>query len=148
MEKVEELYARLAYEARIYKNQLNLIKKEMEKLTLTAIDTSNAMQTIENLSKGDTLIPIGGNAYARGILSSTNVLLGIGSGYIIEVDKETALKKMKGREEATKEAMSKLSQEYSRIAAKLEAVSKQLQDIEVQIAAMQRGNESIKEDYI
>ncbi|MEM3422887.1 MAG: prefoldin subunit alpha [Candidatus Bilamarchaeaceae archaeon] len=148
MEKTEELYARLAYEVRMYKNQLNLLQKEIEKLTLTAIDANNAARTIESLEQGDTIIPIGGNAFAKGIISSTNILLGIGSGYLIEVDKETATKKMKQREEATKEAMSKLSQEYSRISAKFEAASRQLQEIEMQLMVKRRGEETTREDYL
>lgn len=148
MEKIEELYARLVYEVRLYKNQLNLIQKEIEKLTLAAIDISNAGRTIEALAPGDAIIPMGGGTFAKGILSNTNVLLSIGGGYLLEVDKEMAAKKMKQREQATKEAMSKLSQEHARISAKFEAASKQLQEIEMQLMIKQRGEESTKEDYL
>jgi len=148
MEKMEELYARLSYEARLYKNQLTLLQKEIEKLTLTSLDTSNALRTIQSLQQGDVLVPVGGGSFVKGIVTDNKVLLGIGSGYVIEVDKETAAKKIKEREDATKETINKIAQEYSKVLAKFEAVSKQLQDLETQIMLERRGKEVTREDYV
>jgi len=148
MEKTEELYAQLSYEVRLYKNQLALLQKEIEKLTLTTLDSTNASHTIESIEQGDVLVPIGSGSFVKGIITSKNVLLGIGGGYVIEVDKETAAGKIKQREAAAREAINRLSQEYSRIAAKLDGARKQLQEIEMQVIRKQRGEESVREDYV
>lgn len=148
MEKIEELYARLSYEVRLYKNQLALLQKEIEKLTLTTLDTSNAFHTIEALGEGDVLIPVGSGSFVKGIVTGRTVLLGIGAGYVMEVDRETAADRIKRREAAAREAISRLSQEYSKIAAKLEGARKQLQDMELQLMHRQRGEESTREDYV
>lgn len=148
MEKTEELYARLFYEIRLYKNQLALLQKEIEKLTLTSLDASNASHTVESIEHGDVLVPIGSGSFVKGIITSKNVLLGIGAGYVIEVDNETAAGTIRKREAAARDAINKLSQEYSAIAAKLEGARRQLQEIEMQIIRRQRGEESMREDYV
>lgn len=148
MEKTEELYARLSYEVRLYKNQLALLQKEIEKLTLTALDASNASHTVESIEHGDVLVPIGSGSFVKGIVTSQNILLGIGAGYVIEVDKETAVGRIRKREAAARDAINRLSQEYSAIAAKLEGAKRQLQEIEMQIIRRQRGEESMREDYV
>ena len=148
MDKLEQTYAKLAYEVRLYKNQLNLIQKEVEKITLTSLDMNNALKTVDSLGAGESLIPIGGGSFVKGEIKEETVLLGIGSGYVIEVDKPYAVEKMKKRGELTKEAINKLTREYSKISAKLSAATKQLKEIERSILISRRTEESATEDYI
>jgi len=148
MDKMEQAYAKLAYEVKLYKNQLGLIQKEVEKITLTSLDMNNALKTVESLDKGEGLLPIGGGSFVKGEVKGETVLLGIGSGYVIEVEKEYAVEKMNKRGEMTKEAINKLTKEYSKISAKLSATTKQLKQIERGILISRRSEDSATEDYI
>ncbi|MEM4360189.1 MAG: prefoldin subunit alpha [Candidatus Bilamarchaeaceae archaeon] len=148
MDGLEQEYARLSYEARVYKNQLALLQKEIEKVTLTSMDINNAVRTLESMAVGEALIPIGGGSFARGEVKSTSILLSVGGGYLIEVSKETALEKLKRRAELTKQAIERLAQEFSKISARLDATAKQLRETERRIVISKRTEESAKEDYI
>lgn len=148
MDKMEQTYAKLAYEVRLYKNQLSLIQREVEKITLTSLDMNNALKTVDSMSAGESLIPIGGGSFVKGEVKEETVLLGIGSGYVIEVEKPYAVEKMKKRGELTREAINKLTREYSKISAKLSAATKELKEIERSILISRRTEESATEDYI
>lgn len=148
MDNMEETYAKLAYETKLYRNQLALIQKEVEKITLTTMDINNALKTVESVQAGESLIPIGGGSFVKGQINNDTVLLGIGSGYVIEVEKSHAVEKMKGRGEAIREAINKLTKEYSRISAKLSETTKQLKQIERSILISRRGEETSSDDYI
>ena len=47
--KPEEMHAKLAYEAAVYREQLRLLKKEMDRINVTTVELSTAVKTIENL---------------------------------------------------------------------------------------------------
>ena len=148
MDNLEQAYARLAYEVKLYRNQLSLIQKEVEKITLTSLDMNNALKTVESMSAGESLLPIGGGSFVKGEVKGETILLGIGSGYVIEVEKPYAVEKMKKRGELTREAINKLTKEYSKISAKLSAATKQLKEIERSILISRRTEQSSTEDYI
>ncbi len=146
--KLEEDYAKLAYEMRIYRKQLAILQREIERITLTSIDLSNAMRTIEQIGgEEEALIPIGGGSYVRGRLSNGNALVAVGSGYMMEMEKNTAKEKIKSRIEATKTAVNRLSQEFGSISGKLEEVSVQLKQLERRIMIDRRVEEETSEDY-
>jgi len=148
MDSMEQAYARLAYEVKLYKNQLSLIQREVEKITLTSLDINNALKTVESSVAGESLIPIGGGSFVKGEVKEETVLLGIGSGYVIEVERDYAIEKMKKRGELIREAVNKLTKEYSKISAKLSASTKQMKEIERGILISRRSDQSASEDYI
>ena len=148
MDRLEETYARLAYETKLYKNQLTLIQREIEKITLTTMDLNNAKRTVESVHEGETLIPIGGGSYVKGDIKDATVLLGIGSGFLIEVDKDVASERMKARSELTREAINRLSKEFAKISTKLKTVSRELKETERKLLIDKKTEESASEDYI
>ncbi len=145
--KLEENYARIAYEIRIYRKQLAILQKEIEKVTLTSLDLTNAMRTLESLKPGENLIPVGGGSYIRGEIKDEKVLVPIGAGYLTETDASAAAEKIKRRVEMTRTAVKRLTDEFGKISGKLEIVSRQLKEIERRIIIDKQVEESVSEDY-
>lgn len=144
----EEMQAQLNYEIAVYREQLGMLKRETERVSLTTIDLTNALRTVENLGTEKVLMPIGGGAMIKGAISETNVLVPIGAEYLLEMKKESAVMELGKRIDATKKAVERLNEEFTRIMGKLQEVSVQLQQIEGQLRISQRGEESMKEDYL
>jgi len=145
--KLQEDYAKLAYQIRLYRKQLTLLQREIEKITLTSMDLSNSIKAIDELEKGEALIPIGGGSYVRGDVSEEDVLVAVGGGYLLEMDSESAKKKTEKRVDATKDAVKKLTQEFSKISSKLETVTMQLKELENKILIDRRVEEEASDDY-
>ncbi len=144
----EETHAQLSYELAIYREQIAMIKRETERVSLTTLDLSNALRTIESLSEEKALIPIGGGALVQGQIDQTRVLVPVGAEYMLEMDKNEAADEIKRRIEATKRAVEKLNDEFNRIAAKLRELSGQLASAQAQSQLNQRVEENVREDYI
>ena len=73
----------LAYERRVYGEQLRLIQKEVDRISLTNLDLINAENTTKKLKAEDSLIPIGGGAYIKANVYNTKVLVPVRSRYLI-----------------------------------------------------------------
>ena len=115
---------------------------------MTTIDLNNALRAVENLEPKKVLIPIGGGAMAKGSVDETKVLVPIGSQYLIEMEKEVAGEEIGKRIDATKRAVTKLTEEFNKITKKLADVSTQLRTLQSQTQLSDRVNENIREDYI
>lgn len=148
MDSLDETRSRMSYEVAVYKEQLNLLKKEMERISYSTIDLSNAVQSVEDLKAEHILVPIGGGAYINADIKETHVLVPIGGNYSIEMDKESALLEIHRRIDATKQAVTKLNEEFEKINDKMREVGTKLQEVERQAAISQRVEEGVKEDYI
>jgi prefoldin alpha subunit len=144
----EEIQAQLNYEVAVYREQLSMLKRETERVSLTTMDLTNAIRTVESLGKEKVLMPIGGGAMIKGTISETDVLVPIGAEYMLEMKKETAIVELNRRIEATKKAVEKLNEEFGKIMTRLQEVSSQLQQAESQAKISERGEESMKEDYL
>ncbi len=148
MSSLEEMQAQLNYEIAIYREQISMIKRETERISLTTVDLNNALKTVENLDKGKALVPIGGGAMVRGNITETTVLVPIGAQYLSEMGREEAISEIEKRIEATKKAVEKLTQEFEKIAKKLRTVSGRLQQIQKQSRISEQVEENIREDYV
>lgn len=144
----EEIQSQLNYEVAVYREQLSMLKRETERVSLTTIDLANALRTVESLGPEKVLMPIGGGALIRGNVSETNVLMPIGAEYMLEMKKENAVVELNRRIEATKKAVEKLNEEFGKILNRLQEVSGQLEQVESQARISQRGEENMKEDYL
>jgi prefoldin alpha subunit len=148
MTEGDEAQSQLGYELAIYREQIAMIKRETERVSLTTIDLGNALRTIENLTTEKALIPIGGGAMVKGTIAQTKVLVPIGGEYLVEMEKDEAGNEMRRRIDATKKAVEKLNDEFNRIASKLREVSGQLQRIQMNVQLSDRVESNIREDYI
>jgi prefoldin alpha subunit len=143
-----ELQAQLNYELAVYKEQINLIKRETERVSLTTVDLTNALKTVENLSAQRVLIPVGGGALVKGNVVQTQVLVPIGAEYLVEMSKEEATEEIKKRVEATKKAVERLTEEFNKIVAKLREATGQLQQLQTQTKINETVDGNIRDDYI
>lgn len=144
----KEVAAQLNYELAVYREQMLLIKRETERISLTTIDLTNALRAIENLKEDKVLIPIGGGTLIRGAVNAMNVLVPVGSQYMIEMEQDNAREEIEKRIEATKKAVSKLTEEFNKITKKLSDVSTQLRTLQSQAELSERVDDNIREDYI
>jgi len=148
MTSLEETQSQLNYEVAVYREQLNMLKRETERISLTTLDLSNALRTVESLGAMQVMMPIGGGALVRGKTTDTRVLMPIGAEYLVEMEKERAISELERRIEATKKALEKLNAEFGNVMTKLRDVSGRLDDLQTQVQISTRADENIKDDYI
>jgi len=148
MDSFEQARVRMTYEAAVYREQLSLLRKEMERISLSTLDNSNAARTVESLKLENSLMPIGGSAFIHAKITDTKVIVPIGGEYALEMDKEEARKELQKRVDATREAVIKLNDEFSKINEKLREISMKIDEAEMASKLSRRVDEGIKEDYI
>lgn len=144
----DDIQAQLSYELAVYREQINLIKRETERVSLTTIDLANALKTVENMTAQRVLIPIGGGALIKGQIEQTQVLVPIGAEYLAEMSKDDATDEIKKRIDATKKAVERLTEEFNKIVVKLREATSQLQQLQVQTQLNKTVDGNIREDYI
>lgn len=120
--EAEDEAQRLIYEARLYSEQLRLLEQEIERITLTTADLGNSLTAIEALKEDAVYVPIGGGAMVSAKVTSSDVLVPVGAGYLMDMKKEDAIGEVKKRIKSTESAVEKLKTEFERINAKLREV--------------------------
>ena len=148
MPTAEEVQAQLSYELAVYREQIAMIKRETERVSLTIIDLTNALRTAENIGSETALVPIGGGAMIRATIMQTQVLVPIGAEYMLEMERAQAVTEIKRRIEATKKAVDRLNEEFNKIAHKLKDAAGQLQRVQAQSRISERVEGNIRDDYI
>ncbi|MBI5223607.1 prefoldin subunit alpha [Candidatus Micrarchaeota archaeon] len=144
----EQMQSQLSYELAVYREQLSMLKRETERVSLTALDLNNALRSIESLVNGRALVPIGGGALIKANLSETNVLVPIGGGYLVEMKKDVASVEVRKRIDATNNAIQKLTEEFNKLNDKLRSVSSQLGQMEAQSKLNQQVETNSRDDYL
>lgn len=148
MASLEETRMRMSYEIAVYREQLTMLRREMERISMTAIDIANAAQTVEGAKPQRVLVPVGGGAYVKANVNDTRVLVPVGAEFIVEMGKEEAAVELRRRAEATKQAITRLNEEFERITGKLREVTTSLQGVEQQAQLHRQVEAGVKEDYI
>lgn len=143
-----QVQTQLNYDIAICREQLNALRRETERISLIAVDLTNAVRTVEGFSAQKALIQIGGGAMIKGQITDTKVLLPIGAEYLVEVDKEKAVEELKKRIENTQKAAEQLNQDFLKVMGRLQELSMQIQQNNVQNSVDQQVEEGTKEDYI
>ena len=139
--------ARLSYEVAVYREQLRLLEKEIERINLTTMDLSNAAKTIENLKNEEALVPVGGGVFIRTKVESTKTLVPVGADYLVETEKENAVSEIRKRVEATKKAIEKLTEEFDKIAKRLQEGGMKLRELR-QIQAITKNEGEPSDAYL
>lgn len=140
------------YEAAVYKQQLNLLRREIERISLSLIDLSNAERTAEMLKKEESFVPIGGGCFVRADITAKKVTVPIGAGYMVEMESEVATRELKRRDASTRKAVERMNLEFDKVAKKLDEADRRIQDIRQKdaytAAFSQKVDEGVKDDYI
>ncbi|MFH2105866.1 MAG: prefoldin subunit alpha [Candidatus Micrarchaeota archaeon] len=138
----------LMYERRVYEEQLRLIQKEVDRVSLTNLDLINAENTAKRLEVEDSLVPIGGGAYIKANVYNTKILIPIGAGYMTEMDAEMASRELRRRIEATKKAVEELAKKYREISHQLITTTERLRELKTAAQINKQVEENLGEDYI
>lgn len=143
-----QLQMQLNNEIAICREQLNALRRETERVTLVAVDLTNAVRTVEGFSAQKALIQIGGGAMIKGQITDTKVLLPIGAEYLVEVEKEKAVEELKKRIENTQKAAEQLNQDFLKVMGRLQELSMQVQQNNAQNRMNKQTEENTGEDYV
>jgi len=124
--QANEAKQKLMYESYYYKQQIATLKKEIDKITLTMLDLSNAEKTVKSLDNKDSLVPIGGNAFIETKISSNKVIVPIGGGYMLKLDRKRAADELNKRSESTKTVLEKMQMEYEKSSKKVRELEEKI----------------------
>jgi len=148
MVQMEDERVRMSYEVAVYREQLSLLRREMERISITSMDMTNALQSVEKLEKKNVLVPLGGGTFMKSAITDTKILVPIGAEFLTEMEKEEAGREIRRRIDATNQAVTRLNEEFEKINKKLKEVAIKLREAEQNVRLSNRVEEGIKEDYI
>jgi prefoldin alpha subunit len=119
----------------LYRNQLSQMLQQLQLITASRADHQRARETLEGLDRTgadpELLVPVGGDTFLRGApRDSARVLVGIGSGIVVEMDRPKASQLLAERLVRLHQAaqdletqMRALEERISVLSSRLEALS-------------------------
>lgn len=133
MSKDEEITRNLTL-LEYYKQQLESVDMQLQYLQSTLADYQRAKITVEQLVTADEnseiLIPIGGGTFVNGSLKNTsNVLIGVGAGIVIEKPVDETLIKLEERIKRIQENLEKIASLGQKIQSDAEELSHKTQQM-------------------
>jgi prefoldin alpha subunit len=133
MTKEEEITRNLTL-IEYYKQQLESIDLQIQYLQTTLADYQRAKMTVENLNivteNTDLLIPIGGGTFVNGCLkNASNVLIGVGTGLIVEKPVGEAITKLDERIKRIQDNIEKMLSLGQKVQSDAEALSEKTQQM-------------------
>lgn len=133
MAKDEEITRNLTL-IEYYKQQLESIDLQLQYLQSTLAEYQRAKLTVEQLNAVDehseVLIPLGAGTFINGSLkNSSNVLIGVGAGLVVEKTVEEAVKKLDERTQRIQENLEKMASLGQKIQSDAEELSRKTQQM-------------------
>ncbi len=133
MTKEEEITRNLTL-IEYYKQQLESIDIQLQYLQSTLADYQRAKITVEQLNTVDDnseiLIPVGAGTFVNGSLKNTsNVLIGVGAGIVIEKTVDEAVIKLEERIKRIQENLEKMVSLGQKIQSDAEELSRKTQQM-------------------
>ena len=131
MTKEEEITRNLTL-IEYYKQQLESIDMQLQYLQSTIADYQRAKMTVEQLhavdENAEILIPVGAGTFVNGSLkNSSNVLIGVGAGIVIEKPIDDAITKLDERTKRLQENLEKMFSLGQKIQSDAEELSHKTQ---------------------
>jgi prefoldin alpha subunit len=131
--QVQEDLARLD----AYRNQLNSLLQQHQYLSASRAEHERARITLESLEgvapASELLIPVGGETYLRGAPSaSSKVLIGIGDGYVVELERAKAT-------EVLAERLGKIQAATGEIEGQVRTLEERIQQLSQRLDALARA---------
>lgn len=129
-----------------YRGQLNAMVQQHQYLQASRADHLRAKESLEGLDRADRqvelLIPVGGETYVRGApTGSTRVLIGMGSGVVVETERPRALEMLADRLTRIDEATHELEGQIQTLDERIQLLSRRLE-------AVSPGAASADADYV
>ena len=127
-QQVEEDLVRLD----AYRNQLSGLVQQRQILVASRQDHAHARESLEGIDRADAttefLVPLGGEAYVRGRVDRTApVLLGVGSGVVVEMDRPKVSELLSERLGRLDQAAHELDGQIAALDERIQLVSRRLE---------------------
>ena len=127
-----------------YRDQLTALVREQELLRISLESHARARQTLEEFEKfqkdRELLVPVGAETFIQATPRSTEkVLLGIGHGIVVELDRPKALEILGRRNDELQKGEHSLNQQLRRIEIEAAQVQSRLQAFYQQAQMAQGG---------
>jgi prefoldin alpha subunit len=114
-----------------YRNQLNALLQQHQILTSSRGDHLRARESLEGIDRAEPgaelLLPLGGEAIVRGSISKdTPVLIGVGSGVIVEMDRPRAVELLAERLVRIDQAIGDIEGQVGSLEERIQMLSRRL----------------------
>jgi prefoldin alpha subunit len=116
----------------LYRNQLSQMLQQHQLITASRADHQRARETLEGLDRTgadpELLIPVGGDAFLRGSpRDSAHVLVGIGSGIVVEMERPKASQLLSDRVVKLDQASQDLENQMHALEDRITVLSSRLE---------------------
>ncbi len=117
-----------------YRNQLNGLLQQLQILTASRQEHARARESLEGIDRaptdGEFLVPLGGETFVRGSVDhGAPVLIGIGSGVVVEMDRPKASELLAQRLGRIDEAMREMEGQATTLDERIQILSRRLDQI-------------------
>ncbi len=114
-----------------YRSQINAIAQQHQILVASRQDHQRARESLEGVDRAEAgseyLLPFGGETYVRGsIRKDTSVLVGLGSGVMVEMDRAGVIELLARRTGKIDEAVRDLETQMGALDERIELLSRRL----------------------
>jgi prefoldin alpha subunit len=117
-----------------YRNQLNSLLQQYQILSSSRGDHLRARESLEGVDRAppdaELLLPLGGETYVRGSIShDAPVLIGIGSGVVVEMDRAKVTELLAQRLGRIDQATRDLEGQMSNLDERIQILSRRLDEV-------------------
>jgi len=131
-EQLEEQVREDLMRLEAYRNQLSQMLQQHQVLSASRADHIRAREALEGLERAgsdtEVLLPIGGEAFIRGGPDRKGpVLIGIGSGYVAEVDRPRAVEMLAQRTKQIEDAGTDIEGQMRSLEERITAISRRVE---------------------
>jgi len=117
-----------------YRNQLNALLQQHQILTASRQDHVRARESLEGVeaapANAELLLPLGGETFVRGSIDrAAPVLIGVGSGVVVEMERPKVVELVAERVVRIEQALRDLEGQMSTVDERIQALSQRLDSI-------------------
>jgi len=114
-----------------YRNQLNALLQQHQILTSSKGDHLRARESLEGIDRADAgaelLLPLGGETLVRGSISKDGpVLIGLGSGVIVEMERPKAVELLAERLKRIDQAIGEIEGQVGSLEERIQMLSRRV----------------------
>ena len=116
-----------------YRNQLNAMIQQYQILSSSRAEHLRARESLEGIDRADPaaehLLPLGGETYVRGsVVHDAPVLIGIGSGFVVEMNRAKATELLAERSRRIDQAVRDLEGQMAGLDERIQLLSRRLDE--------------------
>jgi len=129
-QKVQEDLMRLE----AYRNQLNALVQQYQILSASRTEHARARESLEGIDRAEPdaelLLPLGGETYVHGAIArDAPVLIGFGSGVVVELERPKVTELLAQRLDRIDEALHDLEGQMGTLDERIQVLSRRLDEI-------------------